>query len=347
MAARIFLTLTLVFVATQPLWGQSLASQCRAAGGATPADAQGPVIPATANMPAEPPPSPTLAPPLAPEAPSPRRSITRVTNGSGSLPNERGQVWREYDISPYTTRITSTRRPEQAVVDSILRETGYEVWHSEPLGILSATPRTLRVYHTPQMQALVANVVDRFVASEAQTETFCLRVMTIDSPELAHPRPAGVAARARADPRRLRLAVAEGGRRRAPGRLAAAERLPRTQLPAPDGQQRAIDGRFHAAAADLRAQRHPAAGNGLRLREPHRPDRRRLLFGVQSVVDPGRADDRRGDQVQHRSGGEDHAGDDRGSHGGLDAQSGRGSTRRKCRTSASTSGFAGRPSRCS
>ena len=105
-----------------------------------------------------------------------------MTNGSGSLPNQHGQVWREYDISPYTTRVTSTKRPEQAVVDWVLRETGYEVWHSEPLGILSATPRTLRVYHTPEMQALVADVVDRFVASEARTETFCLRVMTIDSP---------------------------------------------------------------------------------------------------------------------------------------------------------------------
>ena len=93
-----------------------------------------------------------------------------------------GQVWREYDISPYTARVTTTKRPEQAIVDWILRETGYEVWHSEPLGILSATPRTLRVYHTPEMQALVADVVDRFVASEAENQTFSLRVMTLDSP---------------------------------------------------------------------------------------------------------------------------------------------------------------------
>ena len=105
-----------------------------------------------------------------------------MTNGSGTLPNQHGQVWREYDISPYTARVTTTKRPEQAIVDWILRETGYEVWHSEPLGILSATPRTLRVYHTPEMQALVADIVDRFVASEAESQTFSLRVMTIDSP---------------------------------------------------------------------------------------------------------------------------------------------------------------------
>ena len=105
-----------------------------------------------------------------------------MTAGNGTLPNDQGQVWREYDISPYTARVTTTKRPEQAIVDWILRETGYEVWHSEPLGILSASPRTLRVYHTPQMQAVVADIVDRFVSSEAETRTFSLRIVTIDNP---------------------------------------------------------------------------------------------------------------------------------------------------------------------
>jgi hypothetical protein len=111
------------------------------------------------------------------------RRPLRVTAGNGSLPNEQGQVWREYDISSYTARVTSTKRPEQAIVDWILRETGYEVWHGEPLAILSATPRTLRVYHTPQMQAVVADIVDRFVSSDAETRTFSLRIATVDSPD--------------------------------------------------------------------------------------------------------------------------------------------------------------------
>lgn len=98
------------------------------------------------------------------------------------LPHEQGQIWREYDISPYTLRVTSTNRPEQAMVDWILRETGYEVWHSQPLGILSATPRVLRVYHTPEMQALVGGIVDRFVAGEAATQAFGLRVISVDHP---------------------------------------------------------------------------------------------------------------------------------------------------------------------
>ena len=67
-------------------------------------------------------------------------------------------------------------------MDWILRETGYEAWHSEPLAILSATPHTLRVYHTPEMQDLVADIVDRFVSSEAENQTFSLRVITVDSP---------------------------------------------------------------------------------------------------------------------------------------------------------------------
>ncbi len=98
------------------------------------------------------------------------------------LTNEAGQVWQEYDISPYTLRITETKRPEQAVVDWILRETGYEAWHSEPMGVLCANRRSLKVYHTPAMQQIVADVVDRFVDAHAETHTFSLRVVTITDP---------------------------------------------------------------------------------------------------------------------------------------------------------------------
>ncbi|MCE5302508.1 MAG: hypothetical protein LLF97_05290 [Planctomycetaceae bacterium] len=116
--------------------------------------------------------------PIAPKTASP----ARFRDGSAALPNDAGQIWREYDISAYTTRVTTTKRPEQAIVDWILRETGYEAWHGEPLSILSASPRTLRVYHTPKMQNTVADLVDRFVSSEAATYTFSMRVVTLDSP---------------------------------------------------------------------------------------------------------------------------------------------------------------------
>src|SRR5262245_24312824 len=119
---------------------------------------------------------------LQPVAGAPRAAIAKVTSGTGTLPNDGGQVWREYDITPYTLRVTSTNRPEQAIVDWILRETGYEAWHSDPLGILSANGRTLRVYHTPQMQEIVSEIVDRFVSSEAATQAFGVRIITIGSP---------------------------------------------------------------------------------------------------------------------------------------------------------------------
>ncbi len=116
--------------------------------------------------------------------------IAHVSKGPGTLPNDAGQEWRDYDISPYTLRVTSTNRPEQAIVDWILLDTGYEAWHSDPLGLLSASRRTLRVYHTPQIHAVVGEMVDRFVNSEAESHAFGLRVLTVGSPNWrskAHP----------------------------------------------------------------------------------------------------------------------------------------------------------------
>jgi hypothetical protein len=106
----------------------------------------------------------------------------QVTKGAGSLPNDQGQGWREYGIGPYTNRVTNSERPEQAIVDWVLRETGYEAWHSEPLGILSATRDKLRVYHTPEMHAVVADIADRFVNAEASQFAFTLRAATVRNP---------------------------------------------------------------------------------------------------------------------------------------------------------------------
>ena len=121
-------------------------------------------------------------------APSDARPTTRqvshaqVSKGSGSLPNDDGQVWREYDITPYTLRDQSSSHPEQAIVDWILRETGYEAWHSSPVALLSADRRILRVYHTPQMQSVVAEIVDRFVNAHAENHGFGMRIITIANP---------------------------------------------------------------------------------------------------------------------------------------------------------------------
>lgn len=178
-------------VLSQPVWGQAVPAAGTVDGGwrvtatadgtVVPASVSG-VTPAAALDPVAPKNATPAASPAAPVSAEPRRSLTQVSSGSGTLPNGQGQLWREYDISPYTLRVTSTSRPEQAVVDWILRETGYEAWHGESVAILSATPRKLLVYHTPEMQAMVADIVDRFVSSEAETHAFSLHVITLDNP---------------------------------------------------------------------------------------------------------------------------------------------------------------------
>jgi hypothetical protein len=108
--------------------------------------------------------------------------VARVTSRSGPLPNEHGQVWRDYDITPYTQRAAHTERPEQAIVDWILRETGHEAWHGEAAALLSANQNSLSAFHTPQVQTAVAEIVDRFVSPDAGAHAFGLRIVTIRNP---------------------------------------------------------------------------------------------------------------------------------------------------------------------
>jgi len=148
--------------------------------GAAPADNAPPAWRRTGDSPV-PPPAPASELTTEPAA-KPLSPVNAASAAGGSLPSDAGQVWHEYDISSYTTRVTSTKRPEQAIIDWILRDTGYEAWHTDPLGVLSAGNRALRVYHTPEMQKRVADVVERFTSSEAATYTFSMRVVTLDSP---------------------------------------------------------------------------------------------------------------------------------------------------------------------
>lgn len=111
-----------------------------------------------------------------------RQPLARVSRGSGKLPDDSGQEWRDYDISPYTARVAGTQKPEQIIVDWILRETGYEAWHGDPVGLLCASRNTLHVYHTPEMHTLVGEIVDRFVSTAAESRAFGLHVMTVGNP---------------------------------------------------------------------------------------------------------------------------------------------------------------------
>lgn len=114
---------------------------------------------------------------------APRVERASVSKGSGRLPNDAGQVWREYDIRPYTQRVSGEAKPQQRVVDWILRETGYEAWHSETFGILNADRDKLTVYHTPAMQSIVTDIVDRFVNSRASDRAFSMRILTVRNPD--------------------------------------------------------------------------------------------------------------------------------------------------------------------
>ena len=124
-------------------------------------------------------PDPSIAPLTARDARNTR--FTKVTRGTGTLPNSAGQVWREYAIEPYVKRMRNVDRPEQAIVDWVLRETGTDLWFREPVGVLSANSTTLRVYHTPKVQRTVAGIVDRFVGGANQKYGVSIRLLTVGS----------------------------------------------------------------------------------------------------------------------------------------------------------------------
>jgi len=125
--------------------------------------------------------SPGLAQPPQRPAQAPRPAASSTLSG-GSLPQGNGQVLRKYDLSPYTGYLSKHDRPQQAVVDWVLRETGSDVWFSEPFGFLNADRDTLSVYHTPEMHEVVGSMVDRFIAGEKDPQVVHLRMMTVGSP---------------------------------------------------------------------------------------------------------------------------------------------------------------------
>jgi len=113
-----------------------------------------------------------------------RPKYAQVREGSRSLPNADGQLWCPYDITPFTrvAAAASGTRPEQTLVKWIRRQTGEEFWHSEPFGILSATSETLYVYHTPEVQEMVAEIVDRFVNPQGEADAYMFRVVSLNGP---------------------------------------------------------------------------------------------------------------------------------------------------------------------
>jgi hypothetical protein len=114
--------------------------------------------------------------------PSKTPPVTRVTRSLNTLPNTAGQIWREYDISPYTKQIPSVENPQQAIIDWILHETGTEMWFNQPLGVLSANKNQLRVYHTPEIHNVVKPIVDRFIRTQGQLQNVDVNLVTVGNP---------------------------------------------------------------------------------------------------------------------------------------------------------------------
>ena len=103
-------------------------------------------------------------------------------SGISELPHENGQVWRNYDIRAYCAAVGQGNHPESAVVDWILRETGYEIWHSEIPSMLSANGQRVLAYHTPEVQKTVRSVVDRFVQGAQRNYRYTIQVVSVGHP---------------------------------------------------------------------------------------------------------------------------------------------------------------------
>lgn len=107
----------------------------------------------------------TTAQPL----PYSQQGITQLMQPETVLPRSQGQVWRTYDIRPFTTQYSPADKPQQQIVDWIMRETGSDLWFGEPFGILNASFDRLHVYHTLEIQAQVHDMLDRFTSAQSRT----------------------------------------------------------------------------------------------------------------------------------------------------------------------------------
>lgn len=106
----------------------------------------------------------------------------RRTGEAMNLPNDSGQYFKTYDLKPYTQELSEVNRPQQAIVDWVLRDTGTDVWFSEPFGFINADRDKLRVYHNEKMHQIVANVYERFVNGTTEPQLYGLRILAVGSP---------------------------------------------------------------------------------------------------------------------------------------------------------------------
>ncbi len=117
------------------------------------------------------------------QAPQTEKAGAAVLPGvAGGLPAVEGQRWQVYDIREYTDSVDDTRRPEQAIIDWILQETGLEVWHGRVPAVLAADSGKVFVYHQPSVQRRVAQVIERFTSSQHRLRQLQAKVVTAARP---------------------------------------------------------------------------------------------------------------------------------------------------------------------
>lgn len=145
------------------------------------AAAQGMALPTGTNMPV-PRTAPNPTPPSMQNQAASPPSAPLGASGGGKLPRSAGQEHRIYDLRPYTGYLTKIDRPEQAVIDWVLRETGTDVWFTQPFGFISADRDSLSVYHTNEMHKVVSGVVERFVAGDKDPQVLAIRVINVGNP---------------------------------------------------------------------------------------------------------------------------------------------------------------------
>ncbi len=106
----------------------------------------------------------------------------RRAGGAPPLPTDAGQYWEEYDLRPYTRELSQVDRPQQAIIDWILRETGTDPWFTDPFGFINADREKLRVYHNQEMHQVVRDIYERFVNGTTAPQLYGLRLMAIGNP---------------------------------------------------------------------------------------------------------------------------------------------------------------------
>ena len=100
------------------------------------------------------------------------------------LPNQHGQVWKEYDIQAVTIpppniksfdiKTLELPMPVPSIMEIVKRETGEAAWSGPGFGLIGTDGQRLFVYHTPAVQQKVAETIGRFQRQETKNVRFVM-----------------------------------------------------------------------------------------------------------------------------------------------------------------------------